>query len=50
MAVIICFLIWEKGGDAEAERKRHDKALEQLEAEAQDAWSKTKNRKIRFHK
>ena len=38
-----------KSGDAEAERKRHDKALEQLE-EAQAAWSKIKNRKVRFYK
>ena len=38
-----------KSGDAEAERKRHDKALEQLE-EAQAAWSKKKPRKIRFYK
>ena len=28
-----------KSGDAEAERKRHDKALEQLE-ETQAAWSR----------
>ena len=33
-----------KSGDAEAERKRHDKALEQLE-EAQAAWSKKKEQK-----
>ena len=31
------------------QKERHDKALEQLE-EAQAAWSKKMNRKIRFYK
>ena len=38
-----------KSGDAKAERKRHDKDMQQLE-EAQAAWSKIKNRKVRFYK
>lgn len=38
-----------KSDDSEKERERHDKALEQLD-EAQAAWSKKENRKIRFHK
>ena len=36
-----------KSGDAEAERKRHDKALEQLE-EAQAAWSKKRTERLDF--
>ena len=37
-----------KSNDAEKERKRHDKAEEQLQA-AQTAWNKTKNAEIRFY-
>ena len=36
-----------KSGDAEAERKRHDKALEQLE-EAQAVWSKKRTERLDF--
>ena len=36
-----------KSGDAEKERERHDKALEQLE-EAQDAWSKKRTERLDF--
>ena len=36
-----------KSGDTEAERKRHDKALEQLE-EAQAAWSKKRTERLDF--
>ena len=38
-----------KSGDAEKERERHDKALEQLE-EARDAWSKKKKKKKKEQK
>ena len=36
-----------ESGDAEAERKRHDKAVEQLEA-AQAAWSKKRTERLDF--
>ena len=36
-----------KNNDAEAERERHDKALEQLEA-AQAAWSKKRTERLDF--
>ena len=36
-----------KSGDAEAERKRHDKALEQLE-ETQASWSKKRTERLDF--
>ena len=37
-----------KSDDAEKERERHDKAVEQLEA-AQTAWNKKKDAEIRFY-
>ena len=47
LVVIICFLIWEKSDDAEKERERHDKAVEQLEA-AQTAWNKKRMQRLDF--
>ena len=47
LAVIICFLSWEKNNDAEAERERHDKAVELLEA-AQAEWNKKRTARLDF--
>ena len=44
LAVIICFLIWEKAAIQKQKEKRHDKAVKQLEA-AQAAWSKKKEQR-----